>query len=123
MTERDGEDFSSLYVHLYFDEDVSVEIAENLRTRGFDVLSTREADMLGKSDDAQMLCAVSQRRAIVTHNRADFEAQHRKFIESGLKHYGIIAAKRRKPEEVIARLLSVLDTTPADEMENQLRYI
>ena len=74
-------------------------------------------------DDAQMLYAVSQRRAIVTHNRVDFEREHRKFVENGLKHYGVIIAKRRKPEEVVTRLLALLDDVSADEIENQLRYI
>jgi len=63
------------------------------------------------------------RRAIVTHNRADFETQHRKFLENGLKHFGVIIAKRRKDAEVVARLLSLLDDATAQEMENQLRYI
>ena len=123
MTEKDRAETSSLYIHLYFDEDVSVGIVENLRTRGFDVLSSRDADTLGKSDDDQMLYAVSQGRAIVTHNRADFERQHEKFLTQGLKHYGVIIAKRRKDGEVAAKLLTLLDQATAEEMENQLRYI
>jgi hypothetical protein len=123
MTEKDRAETSSLYIHLYFDEDVSVGIVENLRTRGFDVLSSRDADTLGKSDDDQMLYAVTQKRAIVTHNRADFELQHAKFLEQGLKHYGVIIAKRRKDAEVTAKLLTLLDDVTAEEMENQLRYI
>jgi hypothetical protein len=121
MTDR--EETTSLYIHLYFDEDVSAGVIKNLRTRGFDVLSTHEADMLGKSDDEQMLCAISFQRAILTHNRSDFESQHKKFIEHGLKHYGIIIAKRRKDAEVVAKMLNLLDTVTAEEMENQLRYI
>ena len=123
MTEQDDNKTLPLYVHLYFDEDVPLQIVNNLRNRDLDVLSFRDANMAGSPDDEQMLYAVSQRRAIVTHNRADFEAQHRKFIEGGLKHYGIIIAKRRKPEEVVAKLLEILDSVTADEMENQLRYI
>ena len=123
MIERNGEGISSLYIHLYFDEDVSAGIVDNLRTRGFDVLSSRDADTLGKPDNEQMFYAVSLSRAIVTHNRADFETQHRKFLENGLKHFGVIIAKRRKDAEVVARLLSLLDDATAQEMENQLRYI
>ena len=51
MTENKEGEFSTLYIHLYFDEDVSVSIVENLRTRGFDVLSARDAEALGRSDD------------------------------------------------------------------------
>ncbi|GAB4545852.1 MAG: hypothetical protein Fur002_20350 [Anaerolineales bacterium] len=123
MTEKDEGESSPLYIHLYFDEDVSVGIVENLRTRGFDVLSVRDAGARGKSDDEQMLYAVSQRRAMVTHNRVDFEKQHRKYIDSGMKHYGVIIAKRRKDTEVVGKLLSLLDEITSEEMKNQLRYI
>ena len=123
MTEEKDGEFSTLYIHLYFDEDVSVGIVENLRTRGFDVLSVRDAGARGRSDDEQMLYAVSQKRAIVTHNRVDFEKQHVKFLENGMQHYGVIVAKRRKDTEVVAKLLELLDTFTAEEMKNQLRYI
>ncbi len=96
---------------------------ENLRTRGFDVLSARDAGALGNADDEQMLYAVSQRRAVVTHNRVDFEKQHAKFLESGMNHYGIIAAKRRRDTEVVSKLLELLDSVTTEEMKNQLRYI
>ncbi len=76
-----------------------------------------------KSDDEQTLYAVSQRRAIVTHNRVDFEKQHRKFLESGMKHYGVIVAQRRRDAEVVSKLLALLDAVTAEEMQNQLRYI
>lgn len=123
MTENEEGEFSTLYIHLYFDEDVSVGIVENLRTRGFDVLSTRDASALGRSDDEQMLYAVSQKRAMVTHNRVDFEKQHVKFLENGMLHYGVIVAKRRRDSEVVSKLLALLDTVTAEEMKNQLRYI
>lgn len=123
MTENNEGEFSFLYIHLYFDEDVSVGIVENLQTRGFDVLSARDAGALGKTDDEQMLYAVSERRAVVTHNRVDFEKQHVKFLESGMNHYGIIVAKRRKDVEVVNKLLALLDAVTAEEMKNQLRYI
>lgn len=123
MTEEKDGEFSTLYIHLYFDEDVSVDIVENLRTRGFDVLSVRDAGARCRSDDEQMLYAVSQKRAIVTHNRVDFEKQHVKLLENGMQHYGVIIAKRRKDSEVVAKLLELLDTVTAEEMKNQLRYI
>lgn len=43
MAERAEQELLPLYVRLYFDEDVSVDIVRNLRQRGFDVLSTHEA--------------------------------------------------------------------------------
>ena len=123
MTEKADEELVSLYIPLYFDEDVSANIVSNLRARGFDVVSARDEGMLRQDDDEQMTFAVSQRRAIVTHNRVHFEDQHRKFLQAGRKHYGIIIARRRpKDAEVVARLLALLNALTAEEMENQLRY-
>jgi len=60
-----------LFVELYLDEDVSVLVAELLRSHGFDALTSREADQLGKSDDEQLAYAVSQSRAVLSHNRTE----------------------------------------------------
>ncbi len=46
MTERADPELKALYVRLYCDEDVSAGIVENLRQRGFDVLSARGVDRL-----------------------------------------------------------------------------
>ena len=40
MTERAEQELLPLYVRLYFDEDVPVDIVRSLRQRAFDVLST-----------------------------------------------------------------------------------
>lgn len=66
-----------IFSNLYLDEDVSVLIAALLQPQGFDVLTTREAHNLGQSDSFQLLFAAVQHRAILTHNRGDFESLHR----------------------------------------------
>ena len=124
MTLKADPELASLYIHLYFDEDVSADIVGNIRTRGFDVLSARDADMLQASDSEQLLFAISQRRAIVTHNRQDFEERHRQFLAEGKKHFGIIVAKRRlRSTEVVTKLLDLLNAITAEDMEDQLRYV
>jgi hypothetical protein len=124
MTERADQDLLPLYIRLYFDEDVSVDIVRNLRQRGFDVLSTHEARRLQLDDDAQLSFAVEERRALVTHNRRDFELRHERTLEHGKTHYGIIIARRRPNDgAVVSRLLALLNSVSAEEMLNQLRYI
>ena len=54
MTESAEVELASLYIPLYFDEDVSADIVNNLLTRGFDVLSARDEGMLRKADDERM---------------------------------------------------------------------
>ncbi|CAG0947594.1 hypothetical protein ANRL1_04314 [Anaerolineae bacterium] len=60
-------------IRLYLDADVSAELAEKLRERQVDVISARDANRLRASDADQLAFAVSQHRAILTHNRDDFE--------------------------------------------------
>ncbi|WP_297631552.1 DUF5615 family PIN-like protein [Caldilinea sp.] len=124
MTEQIDAALHSLYMRLYFDEDVSVEIAANLRSRGFDVLTVRDAGRLRLADEEQLAFAVEQRRAMVTHNRIDFELLHQQYFAEQRLHFGIIIVKRRPDDFVVVRkLLNLLDTVSADEMCNQLRYI
>jgi predicted nuclease of predicted toxin-antitoxin system len=112
-----------VFIELYLDEDVSVLVAELLRARGFSVITTREAGQLGSSDADQLAYAVSQRRALLTHNRVDFESLAQTYFSPGRSHSGIIMAVRHSPYEIVRRLLVVLDQVTADEFENQVRYV
>ena len=114
---------SNIFIELYNDEDVSVLIAKLVKARGFSVLTTLEADNLGKSDAEQLEFAVSQARVLLTHNRVDFENLASEYFEQDKTHNGIIIAVRRLPNEMVQRLLEVLNQITADEMINQIRYI
>ena len=61
--------------------------------------------------------------ALLTHNRADFEALHGTYHAAGQHHAGIIIAVRHPPYEIVRRLLLILNQVTADEMDDQLRYI
>jgi predicted nuclease of predicted toxin-antitoxin system len=72
-----------LFITLYADEDVDVLVADLMRARGFDMLTTREAQRLHATDEEQLAFAASEGRAILTHNRADF-----RIAASNLYRYG-----------------------------------
>jgi hypothetical protein len=112
-----------LFADLYLDEDVSVLLANLLQARGLNVTTAREQSMLGKSDEAQLICAVSLKRCILTHNRLDFERLHKDYITTGSKHPGIIIAARRNVHELVRRVSLLCDSLTADEIENQLLYV
>ena len=114
---------SRLFIELYLDEDVSVLVAELLRARGFVAITTREAGRIQKSDAEQLVYAINQRKTLLTHNRADFEALAKEYFTAGKMHYGIIVAVRRPPTEMARRLWLILNRVTSDEMQNQLRYI
>ncbi len=114
---------SSLFICLYFDEDVNVLIADLLQSRGFDAITARDAGQLHATDAEQLTYAVSQSRTLVTHNRTDFEELVQRYFNSGQTHYGVIFAVRRPPQEIAQRLLVILNQITSDEMQNQVRYI
>lgn len=114
---------SRLFIELYLDEDVDVLVAELLRSRGFVVITTLEEKNRGATDAYQLIHAVQNGKALVTHNRVHFERLTREYVEAYRSHYGVIIATRRRPHELVRRLLQILNHVTADEFENQVRYI
>lgn len=114
---------SRLFISLYFDQDVSIAVAEIVRARGYRVATTRDAGQLGASDADQLAIAAAQQMAIVTHNRIHFEQLATNYFHSGRTHGGIIIAVRRSESEIAQRLLTVLNSITADELDNQLIYL
>jgi len=114
---------NQLFIELYLDEDVDVLIADLLDVRGFAALTARDAGQLHKSDVEQLAYAVSQHKALLTHNRADFEVLAHTYFAAGQPHYGIIIAVRRLPHAIVHRLLHILNHVTADEMHDHVRYI
>ena len=114
---------NELFVSLYLDEDVSVLVATLVQARGFSALTTLAASQIGQIDAAQLAFATRQRRALLTHNRADFEQLAAAYFAEHRPHHGIIIAVRRSPYEIAGRLLRLMNDVSADEMVNQVWYI
>lgn len=110
-----------LFAMVYTDEDVTNLVATLLKSRGFDVLTTPESGQLGNSDVEQLAYATQLGRAILTHNRVDFEQLHLQFAQSQ-PHAGIIITPQKKPYEVAQRVGILLNALTADEIANQLLY-
>jgi hypothetical protein len=70
---------------LYLDECVPQDVAPFLLLRGFDLLTAREAGVLGVMDDVQLSYAAEHGRVIISHNIRDFRRLHR----AGISHDGI----------------------------------
>ncbi len=112
-----------LFAELYLDEDVSALVAVLLRARGFNVITARDAGMLGRDDGSQLAHAIELGRCVVTHNRVHFERIHRHYAITGQEHFGIIIAGRRPPQEIAGRLAVLLNSISADEFSSQLLYV
>ena len=113
-----------LLTKLYLDEDVSVLLAELLRSHGVDVVTARDALTLGNSDESQLEFAINQGRAIVTHNRLDFKTLHRNRLAAQQSHTGILIANRRpSTAELARRVMKLLRLVSPDDMRDQLLYL
>jgi predicted nuclease of predicted toxin-antitoxin system len=81
-------------IKLYLDEDVPEAVALALRLRGFDVLTTREADNKGLTDHQQLHFASSVGRVLFSHNVADFARLHVESMNNGVDHRGILLCRQ-----------------------------
>lgn len=57
-----------LWVRLYLDKHVKPQLADDLRLRGFDTLTTQEAGRDRASDEEQLAFATTEGRTILTYN-------------------------------------------------------
>jgi len=105
-------------VKLLLDEQISGKVAERLRERGHDALAvTADPALRGLSDPDLFEAAQRQKRAVVTYNRADFEAIIREYAAANREHHGLVIVHPiRFPSQEFSRLAKALaafaDTFP-----------
>lgn len=110
-------------VSLYLDEMIPAVLAVVLRQYGYDVLTAKEADMLAKSDEEQLIFAASNRKAIITFNIKDFVLLHQSWFSEGKKHFGIIVSPEIRISKLIHLCLRLLGRTESKDLINQLRFL
>ena len=110
-------------IRLYLDEDVNPLLADHLRVRGFDVLSTVELGRRGQTDEDQLRLAASEGRCLLTHNRADFLVLATKWAKEGIPHRGILLAHQGAFPMLLHRVLRVLSLYSAEDLENIVMWV
>jgi hypothetical protein len=110
-------------IKVYLDEDVHTFIAQALRLRGWDALTTQEAGRRGTDDHDQISFATAQKYAILTYNSRDYPRLHYEIITSGGSHAGIILATQEDPRWNIRALFNLLNNLSAEAINNQLLYL
>ncbi len=110
-------------IRLYLDEMIPVVLAAVLCQYGYDVLTAKEANMCGKSDEDQLAFAVSNRRAIITFNIKDFVLLHQSWLSEGKEHFGIIVSPEMRISKLIHICLRLLGRTESKDLINQLRFL
>ncbi len=103
---------------LLLDEQISGKVAERLQGQGHDAIAvTADPSLRGLSDPDLFEVAQQQCRALVTYNRADFEAVVREYAAANKEHHGLVIVHPiRFPGRELTRLAkalaALLDTFP-----------
>ncbi len=115
-----------LFVALYTDEDVTSELARLLRQHGFEAVSAADWNALELGDEEQLALATERGYALLTFNRDDVIAIAKRWLVEGREHAGIVISRqlgRRALGDLLRLVLRLLDSVPADEMRNTVRYL
>ena len=110
-------------ISLLLDEDVRRMLGVILRQRGYDAIHVLDADRAGKSDADQLAYAVSQQRAILTHNIRHFRLLNQKYHEEGSQHFGILLSAQLPLRDLLRRSLGFLGRHTADEVKNNVLWL
>ena len=107
-------------IRFHLDENVDPAIASGLRRAGVNVTTSQEAQLLAKSDLAQLDFARAESRVLVTHDD-DFLI----LDSQGAKHCGIVySPKNTKSIGYLIRMLGLLsEIVSQEEIENRVEYL
>ena len=107
-------------IRLYLDENLSPEIAKQLRLRGVDAVSVRDLDLLGDSDSNHLTRAFEMGRVLVTSD-ADFLIMSATQIE----HAGIIFGKQEDHSigDWVKGLELISCVYSANDMKNHVEFL
>lgn len=109
---------------VYLDECIDVRLAETLRFRGFEVVTTRAVTRLGASDDSQLLYAAEHNLVVLTHNGKHYRRLHQRYLAEGRTHGGIAILPQSTPDRTRVRAALLLDwiTTQGDSRSRLLTW-
>lgn len=96
-------------IKVLLDEDVWTGLAAALRKAGYDALSVNELDRKAFSDEEQLAFAVTEGRALLTHNIQDFAPLAAIYFKQDIHHYGIIVARQFEKGGLLRRTLDLID--------------
>lgn len=110
-------------VKVLIDEDVWAGLAAALRQSGYDAVSIGEVDRKGLSDEEQLAFAITEQRAVITHNIQDFAPLAELYYQRKRFHAGIIVARQFEKGKLLRRTLALLEILTPDQLANTLRFI
>ena len=93
-------------------------LAQTLRDGGHDAVHVNEAGQKRAKDPDVLAFAVSQERAVFTHNARHFLPLAATYARSGRRHWGVLVAKQAPFWELRHRLLRWLGERTAEDVRD-----
>ncbi|MFI5303648.1 MAG: DUF5615 family PIN-like protein [Nitrospiria bacterium] len=107
----------------YLDEDIDPLLAQVLRDRQVDCVSTYETKNQGFSDWDQLVFAVRNDRTILSFNVKDFVFPAKQFSEKQKSHKGIIVSDHLPFRELLRRILFLISKSKHDDLTNRFIWL
>jgi hypothetical protein len=107
-------------IRLYLDENVEIEIALQLKQRGIEVVSVRELDMLGDSDENHLARATRMGYVLCTYDQ-----DYLRLNAQGIAHAGIVFAHRSRTNigVWVRGLVLLCEIYASQDMQNHVEYL
>ena len=115
-----------LFVRLYFDRHIMARLADDLRSRGFDVLTTEEAGLDTATDEEQLAFATDGRPGHPDVQHSRLRSSPRQWLAAGRSHAGIIVSRQlgsRQYGLLLQRMLRLLNHFTAEEMTGNIVHL
>ena len=110
-------------IALYLDEHIQISLAEALRSRGIDILTTQEAHNTGLQDGQQLAFATDTNRVLFSYNRRHFAQIHHQWMRIRRPHAGIVISDQVPIGIILRRLMKLYFSLGSEEMANRLEYL
>lgn len=108
---------------LYLDEHVQLGLAEALRARGVDILTTQEAKNIGLHDASQLAFATENMRSLFSYDKRHFARIHYEWMSMKKQHAGIILSDQLTIGLLLRRLMKLHFSLNTEDMINRLEYL
>lgn len=111
---------------MYVDEDaMDTDLVGALRQRGVLILTPIEENLIGSTDETQLLFASKRQCVLYTFNVSDFLALHTNWVGTARHHAGLILAPQRRFSvgEQLRRILRLRAAKSAEAMRDCVEFL
>ncbi len=112
--------------NVYIDEDaMDTDLVGALRQRGVLIVTPIEENLIGSTDEEQLLFASKRGCVLYTFNVSDFYALHTSWLRTARHHAGLILAPQQRFSvgEQLRRILRLRAAKSAESLRDRVEFL